>query len=227
MPTLTSLTVRTNSVDTLGPDKLWSWINDIIPNPGLEKFKLHAFTMNNARYADTITPGDLGGDGTMMPRMFLMDLAKVHASSLKEFDIGTVELTMSNVRLLKTSFEKLEVLACAVAVPEVVSHVLGRRCEHDIDAHSIKSAIQLMISGARNLHTLKLSVHWIPYVTHTLKLGRELLAPKASPGHFHLQGTTFSLQTATEMMLSPNNPKLRNIEIGRQQFTVSVPLASI
>jgi hypothetical protein len=40
---------------------------------------------------------------------------------LREFDIGGVELTMSDVRYLKTSFAMLELLACGVAVPDVVS----------------------------------------------------------------------------------------------------------
>jgi hypothetical protein len=117
MPILTSLTVRTNTVDTLGPGKLWSWIKDIIPNPGLEKFQLHAFTMTGE-----IRVGSEAG--TMVPRMFLLDLARVHGDSLREFDIGNVELTMSDVRCLRNGFEKLEALTCAVAVPDVVSVLL-------------------------------------------------------------------------------------------------------
>lgn len=120
MPTLTSLTVRTNTVDTLGPGKLWTWIKDILPNPGLEKFKLHAFTLNSTRYIGGAV-GEVGGDGTMVPRMFLLDLAKLNGDCLREFDIGSVELTMSDIRCLNTSFSKLESLTCAVAVPDVVS----------------------------------------------------------------------------------------------------------
>ncbi|KAF9445310.1 hypothetical protein P691DRAFT_777653 [Macrolepiota fuliginosa MF-IS2] len=200
MPTLTSLTVRTITVDTLGPEKLWSWIKDILPSSGLEKFKLHAFTMNNARYINETAHGEFGDSGTTVPRMFLLDFAKLHGSCLREFDIGMVELTMSDVRCLKTYFGKLEVLACAVAVPDV-------------------SAIHLMISGARNLHTLKLSVYWIPYEMHAISLGGKLLVPKASPAHLQLkQEITFTLQNAIDMMLTHENPKLRNIGIGRQQF---------
>lgn len=76
--------------------------------------------MNNSGYRCT---GDAGGmsDGTMVSRAFLMSLATLHGNWLREFDIGGVELTMSDVRYLKTSFAMLELLACGVAVPDVVS----------------------------------------------------------------------------------------------------------
>lgn len=124
MPTLTSLTVRTNTIDTLGPGKFWRWINGILQNPGLEKLKLHAFTMSNARFLDSSATGGLVSDGGLVPRMFILDLARTHGTTLKEFDIGSVELTMNDVRCLNTHFEKLEVLACAIAVPNVVSAIL-------------------------------------------------------------------------------------------------------
>lgn len=83
-----------------------------------------------------------------------------------------------------------------------------------------QSAIQLMISGALNLHTLKLDVHWTPYLSHTIKLSGTLPPPEASPSHPHHLGTTFTLQNATDLMLTPENPKLRVIGIGRRQFIV-------
>ncbi|KAJ3564233.1 hypothetical protein NP233_g8428 [Leucocoprinus birnbaumii] len=184
MPVLASLTVRTNTIDTSG--KLWSWIKDIIPNPGLERFKLHAFTMTGE-----IRSGS--GAGTMVPRMFLLDLAKVHGDCLREFDIGNVELTMTDVRCVKASFQKLELLACAVAVPDV-------------------SAIHLMIQGAQNLHTFIFDVHWIPYAA---QFGITFIRPSrvASNG-----GMTFTIEDAVDMMHTPENPNLRTIGIGKQQF---------
>lgn len=132
MPTLKSLIVRTNIVDTVGPGKLWTWIKDIVPNPGLEKLKLHAFTMNNSGYICTGAAGKMSSGGTMVSEMFLKKLAKLHGDWLREFDIGGVELTMSDIRYLKTSFAKLELLACAVAVPDVVSIYLYMRSETHI-----------------------------------------------------------------------------------------------
>jgi len=148
---------------------------------------------------DSSVHGDLGGGGALVPRVFILDLAKTHGTTLREFHIGSVELTMNDVRCLNTHFEKLEVLGCAVAIPNV-------------------SAIQLMISGALNLQTLKLDVHWIPYVSHTIKLSGRLPPPEASPTHWQYSGLTFTLQDAVDLMLTPENPKLRSIGIGRQQF---------
>lgn len=83
-----------------------------------------------------------------------------------------------------------------------------------------QSAIQLMISGALNLHTLKLDVHWTPYLSHTIKLSGRLPPPEASPTHPHYLGMTFTPQNATDLMLTLENPKLRVIGIGRRQFIV-------
>ncbi|XP_006461408.1 hypothetical protein AGABI2DRAFT_185661 [Agaricus bisporus var. bisporus H97] len=199
MPTLKSLIVRTNIVDTVGPGKLWTWIKDIVPNPGLEKLKLHAFTMNNSGYICTGAAGKMSSGGTMVSEMFLAKLAKLHGNCLREFDIGGVELTMSDIRYLKTSFAKLELLACAVAVPDV-------------------TAIQLMISGARKLHTLKLNVFWI-----AMNVGKEVLLPNASLAYVEYQKETpFTLEHAISLMLTPENPKLKTIEIGKHLFYVSI-----
>jgi hypothetical protein len=154
MPTLASLTVRTNTVDNLGPGKLWSWIKDIIPNAGLKRLKLHAFTMTGEIRAGSAL-------GTMVPRMFLLDLARIHGDSLKEFDIGNVELTMSDVRCLKAHFEQLELLACAVAVPDVVSRFhhcyfssLAQVCPVSDPAHGFWYTKFTHIEVPRSLDTL-------------------------------------------------------------------------
>jgi hypothetical protein len=84
-----------------------------------------------------------------------------------------------------------------------------------------------MISGALNLHTLKLDVHWIPYLSHTIKLSGRLPPPEASPTHPQYLGTTFTLQNATDLMLTLENPKLRVIGIGRRQFIVRLHFAFV
>lgn len=79
-----------------------------------------------------------------------------------------------------------------------------------------------MVSGARNLHTLRLGVYWIPYASHVIKVGKETLLPNAPLAHVeYQQGTAFTLENAVNMMLTPENPKLRTIGIGRHQFVVS------
>ncbi|KAF8911647.1 hypothetical protein CPB84DRAFT_1762467 [Gymnopilus junonius] len=129
LPILRSLTVRTSSMDNFGPQKLWGWIQDLVPRPGLEKFKLHAFTFN------------MGYTG--IPRMFILELARMHGRTLKEFVVGEAHLTLGDVECLCSMFGGLEMLVCSVASPDVDSIINA-------------------ISPAKNLQTLKLQVQWIP-----------------------------------------------------------------
>ncbi|KDR75496.1 hypothetical protein GALMADRAFT_68293 [Galerina marginata CBS 339.88] len=129
VPILRNLTVRTSSMDYHGPQKLWTWIRELVPRPGLESFRLHAFTFN------------MGYTG--VPRMFILELADAHGSTLRDFIVGEAHLTLNDIECLSSKFIKLETLVCSVASPDVASIV---------DA----------ISAARNLQTLKLSVNWIP-----------------------------------------------------------------
>lgn len=109
MPALRSLTVRTSSMDTMGPQKLWGWIRELLPEPSLETFRLHAFTINMGQ--------------TSIPRMFILDLAVVHKHTLKHFIVGDAHLTLKDVECLCSKFPRLETLACSVASPDVVSHL--------------------------------------------------------------------------------------------------------
>lgn len=93
-------------MDTLGPQKLWGWIRGLVPKPGLETFKLHAFTINMGH--------------TSIPRMFILDLAVVHSDTLKHFMVGEAQLTLKDVECLCSKFTKLETLVCSVASPDVV-----------------------------------------------------------------------------------------------------------
>ncbi|KAH9485727.1 hypothetical protein JR316_0002642 [Psilocybe cubensis] len=129
LPALRRLTVRTSSMDNLGPQKLWGWIRELVPRPGLESFRLHAFTFN------------MGYTG--IPRMFILDLADAHGSTLREFIVGDAHLTLKDVECLCSKFPNLETLNCSLASPDVASIV---------DA----------ISAAKNIQTLKLQVKWIP-----------------------------------------------------------------
>ena len=107
-PILHHLTVRTSSMDNLGPQKLWAWIRDLVPLPGLETFRLNAFTINGH---------------TGIPRMFILDLAAVHGATLKHFLVGEAQLTLQDIECLCSKFPKLETLICSTSSPDVVSFV--------------------------------------------------------------------------------------------------------
>ena len=107
LPVLRDLTVRTSSMDNLGPRKLWEWIRELIPRPGLETFRLNAFTFNMG-YTD-------------IPRMFILDLAVAHRDTLKHFLAGEASLTLKDIECLCSKFPKLETIACSVASADVVS----------------------------------------------------------------------------------------------------------
>ncbi|KAJ7655692.1 hypothetical protein DFH06DRAFT_1200738 [Mycena polygramma] len=107
MATLRHLTVRTSSIDTMGPLKLWAWITTILPRAGLETLKLHAFTLH------------LGH--TRIPRAFILDLATMQADSLKHFIVGDAELTLPDIECLCYKFPRLETLVCLVVAPDVAT----------------------------------------------------------------------------------------------------------
>lgn len=125
-PVLRNLTVRTSSMDNF-----FQWVRELVPNPGLETFKLHAFTV--------------GLGLTNIPRMFIINLARVHENTLKHFIVGEAQLTLKDIECLCSMFPKLESLVCAVDSPDIGS-------------------IKDVVASAKNLQTLRLHVQWIPYL---------------------------------------------------------------
>ncbi|KAG6873551.1 hypothetical protein C0995_014421 [Termitomyces sp. Mi166 len=119
-PTLRQLTVRTSAMDRFGPEALWGWIRSIVPKPGLESLDLRAFTIDSSH--------------TGVPRVFILDLARIHGSTLKHFSIGEAQLMLGDIACLCTKFPNLETL----------------------------ESIMESIAGAKNLRTLSLQVQWIP-----------------------------------------------------------------
>lgn len=97
---LKELTVRTSTVDIQGPQHLWTWIRRLIPHTSLESLTLNTFS----------TQGDI-----QMPRMFLLDLAKIHSGTLNRFMIDTVQVTLEDLECLCTMFPRLEALSCSIA----------------------------------------------------------------------------------------------------------------
>ncbi|KAG7091203.1 hypothetical protein E1B28_010255 [Marasmius oreades] len=139
LPTLRNLIVRATTVD----QKIWSWIRELVPNPGLESLKIHAFTLfdnSMMSYVESIT----GSGHATIPRMFILDMALVHRDTLKRFEVaGAGLMTLGDLDCLTGVFPKLEVLGCNVA---------------SRDANSIKQSIR----SARNLMTLMAQIRWIP-----------------------------------------------------------------
>ncbi|KAJ7876056.1 hypothetical protein B0H14DRAFT_2714450 [Mycena olivaceomarginata] len=105
MATLRHLTVRTSSIDIMGPLKLWAWITTILPRRGLETLKLHAFTLHMGH--------------TRIPRAFILDLATMQGESLRHFIAGDAELTLPDIECLCCKFPRLESLVCLVVAPDV------------------------------------------------------------------------------------------------------------
>ncbi|KAJ3753650.1 hypothetical protein EV360DRAFT_87580 [Lentinula raphanica] len=165
LPALKMLTVRSNSrIDAFDPLKLYDWIRLLASRDGLQAFKLHAFSLSlppssppshssssapksylflpDTSSYTTFSFRDLGQ--TLVPRGFILDLARLHRASLGRWEAAEAGvMMMGDVECLCVSFPKLEVLDCAIGL-------------EDVD--SIHHAIRL----AHNLTTLKLHIQWLP-----------------------------------------------------------------
>lgn len=127
---------------------------------------------------------DLGQ--TMIPRSFILDLARLHSQSLTTFaatEAGV--MTLWDVECLCGVFPRLEVLECAVSVEVGWSTgssakggigkdkkaVVGSRgvvsnrssfLSYFLRLMRLQTSIQNAISAAKNLATLKLNIQWLP-----------------------------------------------------------------
>ncbi|KAJ6593356.1 hypothetical protein B0H19DRAFT_1089953 [Mycena capillaripes] len=133
MATLEHLTVRTSSIDTGGPLKLWAWITTILPRPGLETLKLHAFTLHMGH--------------TRIPRAFILDLATMQADSLKHFMAGDAELTLPDIECLCYKFPKLETLVCLVVAPNV--ETIAAAVEKAVNLKTLRLQVHWICSGTQ------------------------------------------------------------------------------
>ncbi|THV06160.1 hypothetical protein K435DRAFT_743911 [Dendrothele bispora CBS 962.96] len=143
LPILQTLTVRTTALDALGPQKLWTWVHNLVPRRGLQKLKLHSFTLygcgnmtpsssssslslpwSGPAAAGTVRlhPGEVQTQTqTMFPKMFMLELAVAQRDTLKCCDIEGLVLNMSDLETVLGLFPKLEVLKCAIACKDVAS----------------------------------------------------------------------------------------------------------
>ncbi|EIW80558.1 hypothetical protein CONPUDRAFT_105602 [Coniophora puteana RWD-64-598 SS2] len=107
LPRLKRLTVRTGSLDVLGPQSLWPWTNALIPHQGtLETFTLSSFAVH--------------GQMPVNPA-FMNRLIEKHGSSLRDFNVGMTQLTLDMVHSLCLKCRELRALVCSVASPDVES----------------------------------------------------------------------------------------------------------
>ncbi|KAJ3896419.1 hypothetical protein GG344DRAFT_72249 [Lentinula edodes] len=164
LPSLKTLTVRSNSrIDAFDPLKMYDWVRLLASKEGLEAFKLHAFSLSlppnspsfssssfpkshfflpDASSYNTFSFRDLGQ--TLIPRGFILDLARSHSASLKRWETAEAGvMMMGDVECLCVSFPRLEVLDCAVGLEDV-------------------NSIYYAIRSAHNLTTLKLHIQWFP-----------------------------------------------------------------
>ncbi|KAH7883257.1 hypothetical protein F5I97DRAFT_1980502 [Phlebopus sp. FC_14] len=105
LPRLKKLTVRTGSVDVLGPEQLWTWTSSLIPYPG----SLQSFALNSSAVHGQMT----------IPHPFIVSLAGRHAVSLREFVVGVAQMSLDSISYLCSKCPVLETLACSVASPDV------------------------------------------------------------------------------------------------------------
>ncbi|KAG0708640.1 hypothetical protein DFH29DRAFT_891266 [Suillus ampliporus] len=105
LPRLQRLTVRTGSVDVLGPQKLWTWMRALLPHQNtLKSFTLSAFAVQ--------------GQMTV-PRQFIVNLTAGHGESLQEFAVGVAQVTLEAVSYMCSTCPQLESLECSVASSDV------------------------------------------------------------------------------------------------------------
>ncbi|KAK0459128.1 uncharacterized protein EV420DRAFT_1538449 [Desarmillaria tabescens] len=107
IPVIKNLTVRSHSMDNMGPNNLWPWMLNLVPKPGLESLKLHAFTVNMGNMS--------------IPRVFILDLASVHSQTLKHFIVEDLQMTLTDVECLCVKFPELQTLVCMVASSDITS----------------------------------------------------------------------------------------------------------
>lgn len=108
LPRLQRLTVRTESLDVLGPQQLWTWTRALVPHKQtLKSFTLNAFAVQGQ---------------TAIPRPFIASLTSGHGESLQKFAVGVTQMTLEAVSYICSLCPQLESLQCSVASPDVVSH---------------------------------------------------------------------------------------------------------
>ncbi|KAJ3998718.1 hypothetical protein F5050DRAFT_1566525 [Lentinula boryana] len=171
LPSLKTLTVRSNSrIDAFDPLKLYDWIRLLASKEGLQAFKLNAFSLSlpptspapsfsapksylflpNASSYKTFSFRDLGQ--TLVPRGFILDLARLHSASLRRWEAAEAGVMMiSDIECLCVSFPRLEILDCAVGLEDVDSIYHAIRSAHNLTTLKLHIQCKFAAVDARSL----------------------------------------------------------------------------
>ncbi|KAJ3923784.1 hypothetical protein F5877DRAFT_87283 [Lentinula edodes] len=170
LPSLKTLTVRSNSrIDAFDPLKMYDWVRLLASKEDASSYNTFSFR-------------DLGQ--TLIPRGFILDLARSHSASLKRWETAEAGvMMMGDVECLCVSFPRLEVLDCAVGLEDV-------------------NSIYYAIRSAHNLTTLKLHIQWFPS------------SDSAETRSSHYDRDKFTAADARSLMLRTEDSILRTIAVG-------------
>ena len=223
LPALEQLTVRTGSVDILGPDRLWTWTRSLLPHTG----SLKSLTLNSFSVYGRIA----------IPWPFIVFLATKQGQSFQELISGDALLNLDSLSLLCLKCPALKTVHCTVASPDVVSlSSCILRWTSTLTNHSQES-IARAVSRGNSLRTLSLHVMWIEDC---------VAGPLASDSHVNLsedsddseesrpyldysrpaseeRDVNFTREEARSMMLRPGS-KLRAVRLGDSAYTVKMTL---
>ncbi|KAG9312161.1 hypothetical protein JVU11DRAFT_7451 [Chiua virens] len=106
LPALEQLIVRTESVDILGPDLLWTWTRSLLPHVG----SLKSFTLNSFSVSGRMA----------IPWPFVVFLTTKQGQSLEELSVGIALLNLDSLSQLCLKCPSLSTVHCTVASPDVV-----------------------------------------------------------------------------------------------------------
>ncbi|KAF9228477.1 hypothetical protein BS17DRAFT_793184 [Gyrodon lividus] len=195
LPALQQLTVRSGSVDVLGPEQLWTWTRSLLPHLG----SLQSFTLNSFAVHGQMT----------IPLAFIVSLASSQRNSLREFVAGVAQLTLDSVSHLCLNCPILETLACSVASPDVASIakvINGGKALRMLNLH-----VLWIEDGVVERFTSDFDADLSGYPESSMKyLDYSHLTSESRKVHF-------SEEEAREMMLRPGS-RLRAVRLGDSSY---------
>ncbi|KAJ3848299.1 hypothetical protein EV368DRAFT_49581 [Lentinula lateritia] len=172
LPSLKTLTVRSNSrIDAFDPLKMYDWVRLLASKEDASSYNTFSFR-------------DLGQ--TLIPRGFILDLARSHSASLRRWETAEAGvMMMGDVECLCVSFPRLEVLDCAVGLEDVNSIYYAIRSAHNLT--TLKLHIQCDKFTAADARSLMLRTE--DSILRTIAVGGVLYrvsAVKSFVSHFVL-----------------------------------------
>ncbi|KAH7921451.1 hypothetical protein BV22DRAFT_1072325 [Leucogyrophana mollusca] len=203
LPRLSRLTIRTSSVDVQGPQRLWSWTRALVPHQAtLRSFCLNAFSVQGQ---------------TAISRPFLVDIVRAHGETMREWAVGTTQMTLESIAYLCKECPELETLVCSVASPSVA--MIAEATAH-----------------AQNLRTLKLHVQWIPDadipsqyddVPAPFDIGTSVYTDLSHLSTIEGNNAMYFTAEHARTLMLRNGSRLRAIALGGDRYIVSARLTMV